>query len=126
MGEMVMLVNHTRREFVGSHLEFCKPGEWTFRVVAGAMTTWYMLRHRDDDVRFFGDYQEDKEFGTLVREYRDATETVIASMVEEGILADHGRVFVDETDPENVYLRDIRPRREFFYPPPEELAYWTL
>lgn len=120
MGEWVNLVNYTRREYVGGgHYPWVKPAEWSFNVSACALCTWYMLRHRSDDVRFFGDYQDEEEFFRIGEEFTDVTDQVIAAMIEEGPLADCGMSWQDDDDP-SLYVRDIRPRRDYFWPPPEQ------
>lgn len=119
MGEWIQLVNYTRREYFEGPRPCMKPMEWLSNVSACAMITWYMLRHRADDIRFYGDYQDEKEFCRISRDFKDITEGVIAAMIEEGILADCGKSWQDEDDP-NLFVRDIRPRRDWFYPPPEE------
>lgn len=124
MSEMVMLVNLTQRELISGHLEFCEPAEWQFNITACAMTTWYLMRHREDDVRFFDDYQGDwrqLEFNKVYNEYADVTERVIAEMVSDGILADHGNKRQDEGDP-SIYIRDIKPRSGYFWPPLDQWA----
>lgn len=120
MGEWVKLVNYTRREYLeGGHYPWVKPAEWSFNVSACAVCTWYMLRHRTDDVRFFSDWQDEQEFHRIGREFTDVTDEVVAAMIEEGILADCGMSWQDEDDPA-AYVRDIRPRRDYFWPPPDE------
>jgi hypothetical protein len=119
MGECVLLVNYTRREHIGVHLPFAKPGEWVGHVAGAAMTTWYLLRQRGDDVRFVGDYGEASEHLRVYREFTDVGERIVAAMVEEGILADCGRSYQDDEDP-HVYIRDIRPKRGCFWPRAED------
>lgn len=120
MGEVVSLFNHTKREYIhGGGLGFHKPAEWQFNTIACAMVSWYLLRHRDDDVRFFGDYQDDARHTKLLDQYKDATDQVIRAMIDEGMLADHGIRWQDEDDP-SLYCRDIRPRSGFFWPPTSE------
>ena len=38
----------------------------------------------------------------------DVTATVVAALEREGILRDVDKIFVDEDDPQRVYVRDLR------------------
>ncbi|MFG0283727.1 MAG: hypothetical protein ACF8R7_04835 [Phycisphaerales bacterium JB039] len=116
MGECVSLFNYTRHERIDGRLPFRKPAEWRFHVAGCAICTWYMLHHRTDDVRFLGEWQDEREYWRLVELFDDVTEAVIATMIEEGSLADCGKGWEDKEDP-NLCSRDIRPRKSAFWPP---------
>lgn len=112
MGTTYALVNMTRRE----RIDFRNIGADTATEIAGhpiasAIVSWYMLLHRDDDVRFVGDTEEaeEEQAGGETHAFIEVTDRIVTELVERGILEDHGILWRDEHEPE-IHTRDLRLR----------------
>ena len=117
MGITYTLVNFTKREKVtlvhlgGSKAEVIA----CFRPVS-AIAVWYMLRNRGDNVAFVSDVDIESgryffgEVATyeLINAFPDRCEETIAHAVGAKVVADHGRKWQDDTEPDVIYERDIR------------------
>ena len=111
MGVTYDLVNHTKREWVGAGLPFAKAKEWLGNPAAGALCVWYMLSNSGDDIQLISD-ETQNDYSS----YQDVTDDVIEALLGDGIVADYGKSFVDEAEPEEVYVRDIRFRLSYLWP----------
>ena len=112
MGIHYTLVNQSKRE----HLAFAHIGAGTKHELAGnpaaaAILVWYLLEHPGDRIAFVSDTYEDWPFPEDSKadlcNYRDATDEVVAALVEAGVLADEGREVFDAEEAE-VYVRRLR------------------
>ncbi|MDC0677878.1 hypothetical protein [Sorangium atrum] len=107
-----ILVNFSVREMVSFvHVDASSLRELAGSPAAAAITTWYLLHHLGDQIAFVSDTYDDWPFpGSKadLASFPDATDRTISDLILAGILADRGRVFVDEDDPEHVYVRDLR------------------
>jgi hypothetical protein len=108
-----VLVNFKKREVI----TFAHIGATSARELAGsgassAITTWYLLRNVGDSIAFVSDTHDDWpfEFGSKsdLKSFTDITNVVIEELFEEGILSDCGLSYIDEDEPDTVFIRDIR------------------
>ena len=107
-----VLVNHTRREVVSfAHLPASTARELAGNSVTSAITTWYLLHHRDDKIAFVSDTLDDWPFPSgspaELGSYMDATSQVIEQLIHAGILRDDGIAWADEDEPQSIYIRAL-------------------
>lgn len=107
------LVNFTRREVITfAHVDAASARELAGNEASSAITTWYLLRRAGDAVSFVSDTYNDWPFESGsksdIQGYADVTRSVIEELLAEGILADYGFTYVDESEPETVFIRDLR------------------
>ena len=113
MGVGYILVNQTRRECVMfMHVNASKARELAGNPAAAAITTWYLLHHRGDAIAFVSDTYEEWPFSSGsyadLNTYSEVTDRVVDELIRAEILADHGKSYVDEDEPERVFIRDLR------------------
>ena len=113
MGVWYWLVNYTKREQVMfTHIGASTKFELAYNPASSAITTWYLLENIGDRISFVSDTYDDWPFLVGSRDdlssYQDVTDQVAKALLENGILSDHGMVFVDEDDPDHIYIRDLR------------------
>ena len=114
MSEMCWVVNATKKEQLHfTHIGAATPREFAGTPAAAAIVTWYLCANRGDAITFISDYDDfdNLPFGMKAEEldaWPDKTDEIVNVLVEQGILEDCGRRFEDETDPQNVYIRDLR------------------
>tara|TARA_R110002094_G_scaffold69773_2_gene78669 strand:- start:4031 stop:4405 length:375 start_codon:yes stop_codon:yes gene_type:complete len=113
MGVTYTLINQTRGERIDfAHVGACKARELVGNPVAAAITSWYLLQHSGDAIAFVGDTDGKWPFATGciedTYEYREVTDEVVAELLRVGVLADHGLSFVDEDEPDTIFIRDLR------------------
>lgn len=113
MGIGYNLVNETKKEFISfCYLDGSKMRELAGSPAQSAIVTWYMLQNIGDNIQFVSDTNNDWPFSTGSKDklgsYIDKTEVVLNDLIENDILEDFGKSYVDEEDPDNVYIRDIR------------------
>lgn len=111
------LVNQTKKELISFlHINATTLKELVRSPVSSSIVTWYLLHNQGDDIHFVSDTYDDWPFSSGSRSdlsrYRDITETLVSDLIAESILVDMGRLFVDEDDPENIYIRDLRATGE--------------
>lgn len=107
-----ILVNESKKEIISFiHLNGSKKRELAGNAVQSAITTWYLLSNQGDQIQFISDTYNDWPFETgskdMVWSYTDKTEELVDTLVKEGILKDSGMLYVDEDNPESVYIRNI-------------------
>lgn len=112
MGVGYILVNQTRREVIGfDRLPVSKARELAGNPVSAAITTWYLLQHRGEQIAFVSDTEDDWPFptGSAVdfSGYNDVTDEVVRQLIEASILRDDGIAWVDQTEPESIYYRAL-------------------
>lgn len=115
MGALYTLINFTKREQVSLvHLQGGKAREIACTHPAAAIAVWYMLRNRGDQIAFVSDYDVGRTFfgeeitDELLNSLPDRCEETIAHAVESRVVTDHGKIGVDETEPDLIYTRDVR------------------
>lgn len=117
MGAWYSLVNFTKREkVVLVHLGGCKAEEIACFHPVSAIAVWYMLRYRGDNIAFVSDVDIESgrnffgEIATyeLINAFPDRCEETIAHAVGAKVVADHGRKWQDDAEPDVIYGRDIR------------------
>ena len=113
MGVCYSLVNRTRRELiVFAHIPAHKKRELAGNPISAAVTTWYLLEHRGDQIGFVSDEDGDWPFETgsaiELSGYAEVTERVVEQLIEAGVIEDHGFGWSDPDEPESVYIRDLR------------------
>ncbi len=114
MGETCKIINASKKEQLNfTHIRASTPREFAGNPAAAAIVTWYLNINRGDYIAIVGDYDDSERlpFGLTYKEidsWPDRTDEIVANLIEEQILKDFGRVFEDEEDPNNVYLRDLR------------------
>jgi hypothetical protein len=101
----------------GEQISFLHVAAATKREIAGnpaaaAIVAWYLLEHPGHEIAFVSDTNGERPFRTMpasrADELVDVTDAVVRALIEQGILQDVGALFVDEHDPERVYVRDLR------------------
>jgi len=113
MGVGYMLVNHTRAEVIKFvHLSTSKARELAGDPISAAITTWYLLEHRGDQIAFVSDTEGDWPFPSGcpadVADYQEMTDEVVQQLITAGILRDDGIACADETEPASVYIRALK------------------
>lgn len=112
MGVEYTLVNETKKEIISFvHLNGSKKRELTGNPAQAAIVTWYLLNNQGDEIQFVSDSYEDWPFQSGSKEeawnYPDKTEELISVLIENQILKDNGYSYVDECEPDTVYVKDI-------------------
>jgi hypothetical protein len=112
MGVWYTLVNFTRRE----HISFLHVGGFKFSEIVGnpisaTLVTYYMLKHAGDQIAFVADTEPVWPFpsGSYddLAEYTDVTDTLVDELVEYKYLADDGREYLFDDEPD-IYTRRLR------------------
>ena len=79
---------------------------------ASAIVTWYMIHHPTDRIAFVSDTFDDWPFKdgerSELRSYTEVTDQVVAQLIEQGILVDHGPARYFSGGEEETYDRDLR------------------
>lgn len=95
-----------------AHLNGNKGRELAGNSAQSSIVTWYLLKNQGDQIQFVSDTNEDWPFGTGTRDkafsYPDKTEGLVAELIAQGILEDNGFLYIDDEEPNSVYVRDIR------------------
>lgn len=112
MGIEYRLINQTKKELISfAHLNGAKTKELAGNVAQSSIVTWYMLNNMGDDIQFVSDSGNEWLFNSGVKaesaEYKDQTEAILAQLIDAGILKDNGYLFIDEYEPETMYVKDI-------------------
>ncbi len=110
MGATYELVNVTKKErILFLKLPVDKAKEIAGNEISAAITTWYLLQNQGDEIGFVSDYDESWPMKggrwDELAGYTEVTGKVIQSLIDEGILTDHGSTFIDD-DPE-LELRNL-------------------
>ncbi len=101
MGVGYILINNTKKEAINYyHLPSSKMKELAGNPITSAITTWYLLNNRDDDIRFIPDTIIDRDLNS----YNDVTSNIIKDLIKEKIIKDDGFEFIDKDDPE-IYIK---------------------
>lgn len=113
MGVEFTLVNESKRERIGFlHMDGNKARELTGNPAQSAVVTWYLLENRGDSIQFVSDTYDDWPFNSGSRsdliEYQDVTMKYIAKLIEQGVLVNEGMLHLDEDDPENIYILNLK------------------
>lgn len=109
MGQGYTLVNRTKKEVISYiHIGADKKREIAGNPASSAITSWYLLNNRNDEIRFYSDeenYKVMKEDPTI-NEYVEMTKEVLNDLIENSILKIDGFKYRDSDD-ENVYIHRI-------------------
>jgi len=113
MGAYYSLINATKKEQLSfTHVNAAKAREMPGNPASAAIVTWYLIKNRGDYISFITDEDIDCPIqGIDIREilnWPDVTDRVIDELINEEILGDFGKSYIDEDDPDNIYLRDLR------------------
>jgi len=105
-----ILVNQTKKEKVSFlHLPGAKKRELAGGVASSSVVTWYLLNNQGDDIQFVSDTYNDWPFSKGKREditkYPDKTFEILEELIKEGILKDEGMSYIDEDEPDTVYIK---------------------
>lgn len=108
-----VLVNFSKKEIISfAHVGTTSALELAGNVASSSITTWYLLKNIGDSIAFVSDTYDDWpfEFGTKsdLKSYEDVTNKVIRELLEEHILSDFGLSYIDENEPDEVFIRDLR------------------
>jgi hypothetical protein len=80
--------------------------------VSAAMVTWYMIKNQGDMIQFVSDTYGEWPFSegepTEMLQYKDVTDNLISELISNGILQDNDKEWVDEDEPDTVYIRAIK------------------
>lgn len=112
MSNQFILINQTKKQQISfAHLNGSKKRELAGNSAQSAIVTWYMLNNIGDNIQFVTDSESDWPFVEGNKqdsyEYEDKTEDTLAQLIDAGVLKDKGYLYVDDDDPENVYIKDI-------------------
>lgn len=112
MGVTYQLINRTKQERISFlHIPASKARELAGNSVSAAITTWYLLQNRGDEIAFIGDTGYEWPFADGSSDdywtYGDVTDAVVQQLIEAQILKDEGVVHYFEDEPE-VYDRLLR------------------
>lgn len=112
MGVEYILVNKTKKEFISfAHLNGSKMREITGNPAQSAIVSWYLLSNQGDEIQFVSDTYNDWPFKSGNRKeawnYLDKTEDLVNILIEKEVLKDNGFLYIDEEEPDTVYIRDI-------------------
>jgi hypothetical protein len=113
MGIEYILVNETKKEMLSfAHLNGSKMRELVGNNAQSAIVTWYILNNQGDDIQFVSDTLDDWPFKTAktqyIWKYKDKTHELIDILIEQKILKDNGFLYVDDDEPDLIYVRDIK------------------
>lgn len=114
MGVGFLLVNATKREqIMFQHIGASKARELAGNPAASAITTWYLLENRGDNIAFVSDTDDDWPFPDLSKQdsldaFPDVTDQIVKALIANGILDDRGKDYVDADDPDRIFTRDLR------------------
>lgn len=113
MSSEYILVNQTKKEVISfAHLNGAKARELAGNSAQSAIVTWYLLENQGDQIQFVTDSGEDWPFETGSKReswlYPDKTNEIIDALILLGVLSDSGFLYVDEEEPDTVYVRDIK------------------
>lgn len=113
MGVQYILVNQTKNECIHFlHMNGAKAKELAGNPAQAAVVTWYMLTNQGDSIQFVSDTNSAWPFSSGSRAdlngYSDVTMKYISLLVEQGILKNDGKLYVDEDDPNNIYVLDLK------------------
>jgi hypothetical protein len=113
MGVGYILVNRTRAEVISfDHLPASKARELAGNPVSAAITTWYLLQHRGEQIGFVSDTDGDWPFPiggpADVAAYKEVTDEVVQHLIAANILRDDGIAWADKTEPDLVYIRALK------------------
>lgn len=101
MGQGYVLVNKSKGEKISFlHLPASKARELTGNPVTAAITTWYLLSNKGDQISFI---EEEK----VSNNYRDVTNLIIDDLISKQIIEDDGIEVFDSNEPE-VFIRLLR------------------
>jgi hypothetical protein len=106
------LVNQTKKEVISfAHLNGSKIKELAGNPAQSAIATWYLLNNSGDDIQFVSDTYDDWPFKSGNKQdlncYPDRTNEVLSTLIENGILKDNGYLYIDQDEPNTVYVKDI-------------------
>jgi hypothetical protein len=110
-----LLVNCSKREVISfEHLTGAKKRELTGSPAQSAIVTWYMLTNIGDNIQFVSDSDSDDDWPFNVYSksdlihFKEMTNELVDRLVSEEILKDFGKSYVDDDEPEKVFIRDLR------------------
>jgi hypothetical protein len=113
MGIAYQIVNLTKREKITfAHLGTCTKNELAGNPVSAAITTWYLLGNLGDHIIFIPDIYDIWPITQLSLEafhkLPDMTDNVVNSLIQNKLITDYGKRWMDEYEPETIYIRDLR------------------
>ena len=117
MSETCRICNATKQEqILFTHIGASSPGELISHEAAAAIVSWYLNANRGDLITFVGDYDDPESLPfyltfSQLRDWPDRTDRIVRAMIDEDILEDHGKSYVDEEEPDVIYIRDLRLKR---------------
>jgi hypothetical protein len=80
--------------------------------VTAAVTTWYMLNNRGDQIAFVAHTGDDWPFSNGspkdTSDYSDVTHEVVDQLIEAEILEDNGIAWRDDDEPMTIFERNLR------------------
>lgn len=112
MGVEYVLINETKKEMISfKHLNGSKKRELAGNFAQSSIVTWYLLQNQGDQIQFVSDTYDDWPFKSGSRDksfsYPDRTEQILKDLIDQEILKDSGYLYRDESDPENIYIKNI-------------------
>jgi hypothetical protein len=104
------IVNTTKKEVINfAHLPASTQRELAGCIASAAVTTWYFIKNRGDNISFVSDTYNDWPFSGIknseVINYRDVTEAILEELIQEKILKENGFLYQDVDEP-NIFIKD--------------------
>lgn len=101
------LVNNTKKEKLSfPHLPVSTQNEICGHPVSSAIVSWYLINNRSDEIRFVSEFETSQKSEHLC--YKEVTDEVISELIEVGIIKDEGFSWIDEDEPDTVYMRSLK------------------
>ncbi len=104
MGTTYILINDTKKEIISfPHLPVSKKREICGNPASSAIVSWYLINNRKDNIRFYSEHE-----CSYPIDYKEVTEKAILELIENEILEDNGMEWVDEDEPDKIYIRSLK------------------
>ncbi|OUS25553.1 hypothetical protein A9Q99_21080 [Gammaproteobacteria bacterium 45_16_T64] len=106
------LVNNSKKEqIMFLHLAVSTIGEIQGNPVSCYIVNWYKNKYPSDDIEFVSDTYDDWPFTSGSRdslnEYPDVTDSIVSTLIDQGVVLDKGLAWQDEDEPDTVFIRDL-------------------
>ena len=107
MGVIYTLVNISKNEVIDyCHMQGAKKRELAGDPGTAAVTTWYLLNNKNDDIFFISDDEINNKCSfSDIKDFKDVTEKTIQELLEAEILKDDGFAYLDDDEPDTVFIK---------------------
>ena len=107
MGVLYTLVNKSKKEIIDyCHMQGAKKRELAGDPSTAAVTTWYPLNNKNDDIFFITDDEINNKCSfSEIKDFKDVTEQTVKELIDAEILKDDGFSYRDDDEPATVYIK---------------------